>query len=134
MKYLRCVLSFVFIISLFTDISAYCGQEKVHQTIRLFIPGQEGKDYLKGADWLKLSVDVKIEMVELARKGALDMGVLMTMPAELYVERLDYMFNTDPRTLRIEVGQAIQGAAIALKDWDDGRPSQDVVKDYLSEP
>ena len=105
--------------------------KRPHRTLRLFLPGAEKKTYLRGYHWLKLSAVQKRYSVELARQGAMRMKVIMTLPAEMYLERLDRMFALESSTLNIEVGQAIQGIAIALHDWDDGRSPLTVKEEYV---
>lgn len=99
------------------------------QVIRLFREVAGEKKYFTGFDWLQLDVNQKIILVERARQGALQMSVVMTLPAEVYVKEIDRMFNESTEIRYIELGQAIEGIAIALKDWDDGREPEKVLSE-----
>lgn len=68
---------------------------------------------------MQMRVIQKIGLVERVRRGALKMNALMTLPAEIYVRELDGMYREHPEARSIEVGQAIQGIAVSLKDWDE---------------
>lgn len=89
--------------------------------LRLFAPSSAGeRRYYTGYDWRQFNLNQKIQLVETARTGALQLGVVMTMPAEIYVRELDRIFSSNPQVQHMELGQAIEGTAIAIKDWDDG--------------
>ncbi len=133
------ILAFSFILSVLWGVCA--AEEAVpgaategteqKKTIRLYVPDASGgKAYLLGRDWLGLSPQQKIEMVELARRGALKLNAIVSLPAEIYIRELDQMFLEKPETRDIEVGQAIQGVAIALKDWDAGADTEEILEQY----
>ncbi len=90
--------------------------------LRMFIPtGENSKEYLRGYHWLNFSAAQKMGVVEAARTGAVQqMSAVMSLPAEIYVRELDRLFATNSSIQQMEVGQAIQGIAISLKDWNDG--------------
>jgi len=90
------------------------------KTIRLFIQKGPEKNYLLGHHWLRLKIHQKIAIVESARRGALELNALMTLPAEIYIRELDRLFLENPTLRQLEVGPAIHGIAVSLKDWDDG--------------
>ncbi|MBF0254536.1 MAG: hypothetical protein HQL11_05380 [Candidatus Omnitrophica bacterium] len=95
------------------------------ESIRLFVTRAGERMYLNGHDWLRLDLDRKIEWVEAARLGAIKMGAVLSLPAEVYIGELDRMFTEAPQLRHIEVGQAIEGIAISMKDWDTGESVQD---------
>lgn len=99
--------------------------------IRLYRDVAGKKQYVIGRHWVQMTPEQKIQLVERARQGAVSMGVVFTLPAEIYVRQLDRMFQNNPTVLNIEIGQAIEGAAIALKDWDDGTDPDKKLKAYL---
>jgi len=94
------------------------------QSIRLFVQQDGQRAYLSGYQWISLRTDQKIIMVERARQGALRLGALMVLPAEIYVRELDRLFTEHPHLRKIEVGQAVEGIAISLKDWNTGSRSE----------
>lgn len=98
--------------------------EPKKKTIRLFIPSNSGRTYLRGHHWVSLTFDQKLAMVETARRGALQLGAVMTEPAERYVNEIDRMLAETPHIRQMEVGQTIQGIAIAMEDWDKGESEQ----------
>ena len=100
--------------------SAASAPEK-QKHLRLYAPSSVGeRRYYTGYDWRQFNLNQKIQLVETARTGALKLNVVMTLPAELYVRELDRMFASNPQVQHMEIGQAIEGTAVVLKDWDDG--------------
>ncbi len=93
------------------------------QSIRLFVEQGGQQANILGHNWAELSIERKIKLIESARQAALRLGAVMALPAESYIRELDMMFLKNPSLRHIEVGQAIQGIAIALKDWDSGTES-----------
>ncbi len=92
--------------------------------LRLYALKAGEKRYFTGYDWMLFDLSRKIALVEKARRGAvLQMNVVMALPAERYVRELDRMYAEAAEARTIEVGQAIQGIAITLKDWDEGSRS-----------
>ena len=89
-------------------------------TLRLFADMGGQRRYFTGYDWLQFDIHKRLALVEKARRGAVRLNAVMTLPAEIYVRELDNMFRRNSGIRHIELGQAIQGVAIALKDWDDG--------------
>lgn len=94
--------------------------EKGKETIRLFLEQGDQRVYLLGHHWKALNLNQKIAMVEQARTGALEMNVLMALPAEVYIRRVDQMLIDNPQLRQFELGQVVQGIAISLNDWDSG--------------
>ncbi|MFT5206376.1 MAG: hypothetical protein ACI9CF_000111 [Candidatus Omnitrophota bacterium] len=92
-------------------------------SIRLFVESGGQRANILGHNWAELSFERKIKLIESARQGALRLGAVMALPAESYIRELDMMFAKNPSLRHIEVGQAIQGIAISLKDWDTGTGS-----------
>jgi len=102
------------------------------RTLRLFSRSGGEKHYYTGYDWLKLDIQQKMETVEHAREGAIRMNTVMSRPAEVYIAELDRMYALNESVRHIEVGQAIQGIAISLKDWDDGSDPDKKLDGYLT--
>ena len=96
------------------------GRDHSKQTLRLYINSGGSKTYLLGHHWGSLGMNQKIAMVEAARRGALKLEAVMTLPAEIYVRELDRMFSENPSLRKLEVGPAIHGIAVSFNDWDDG--------------
>ena len=114
-------------------VPAAQGAEISPRTLRLFAVEGDHKRYFTGYDWLLFDLAAKTGLVEKARQGAARMNVAMTLPSRVYVRELDHMYRDAPEVRHIEVGQAIQGIAISLKDWDDGGDPEKRLKDALDE-
>ena len=92
---------------------------KPTKALRIFLKTGAKKTYVRGYQWMTLDLNRRISLVESARRGALQMDALMTLPAETYVAEVDKFFQYNPSLMQMEVGQVIQGIAISLKDWDN---------------
>ena len=90
------------------------------RVLRLFAVEEGQKRYFTGYDWLLMDLVAKKALVEKARLGAVRLNAVIALPAETYVRELDRMYGQAEESRQIEVGEAIQGLAISLKDWDDG--------------
>jgi hypothetical protein len=99
--------------------------------LRIFATVNGEKRYFNGHDWVLWSPARRMAMVEKAREGAVKLNAVMTLPAEFYVRELDRVFMTNPQARDVELGQAIQGVAINLKDWDDGTDPQKSIAEAL---
>lgn len=104
------------------------------QTLRLYATVGGEKRYFTGYDWLQFNIHQQFQIVEKARHGAVRMNAIMVLPAEVYVKELNRMFRQHVELRHMELGQAIQGIAIALKDWDDGSNQEERIKSYLKTP
>lgn len=101
---------------------------KVRPVIRLYASAKGETRYFTGDDWMLFTSGQKVQIVEKARTGAVRLNAVMSLPAEVYVRELDRIFGGNPGARHIELGQAIQGAAIGLKDWDDGTDPDQQIK------
>lgn len=106
-------------------------QEGQSKTLRIFALEDGHKRYFNGYDWVLFDLGQKIALVERARQGAVQMNAVMLRPPEVYVRELDRMYAEAAEARHIEVGQAIQGIAITLKDWDDGTDPDKKIKEAL---
>lgn len=95
-------------------------EEKKGNTIRLFIEQGDQRMYLLGHHWTSLNLNQKIAMIEQARTGAISMNVVMALPAEVYIKKLNQMLLENPQLRQFELGQVVQGIAVSLNDWDTG--------------
>ena len=93
---------------------------KPDKALRIYLKTGTKKTYIRGYQWVTLSLNRKISLVESARRGALQMGAVMTLPAERYVYEVNKFFQSNPAMFQMELGQVIQGIAISLKDWEQG--------------
>ena len=98
--------------------------------VRLFVMQGGDKHYLTGFDWLQFDIGQKMGLVEAARSQAAGLNAVMVLPAEVYVAELDRMFSQNPEVRHIEIGPALQGVAITLKDWDDGSNPREKLAAY----
>ncbi len=111
--------------------AAQDGAAAPSKSLRLFVVEEGRKRYFNGYDWIQFDLNQKIGLVEKARLGAVQMHAMMLKPPEVYVRELDRMYGETSEVRLIEVGQAIQGIAITMKDWDDGTDPDKKIKAAL---
>jgi hypothetical protein len=111
--------------------AAQDGAAPSSKSLRLYAVEEGRKRYFNGYDWIQFDLNQKIALVEKARQGAILLHAMMLKPAEVYVRELDRMYGETNEVRLIEVGQAIQGIAITLKDWNDGGDPDQKIKDAL---
>lgn len=129
--------AFVALLAAASPITASAAEKTTEQNkrmrLRLYVPSAAGdRKFFTGFDWQQLKMNQKIQLVEMARTGALRLNAVMTLPAEIYVRELDRMFNENPQIRTMELGQAIEGIAIAMKDWDDGTDPDQKIKEITA--
>lgn len=93
---------------------------KPDKALRIFLKTGAKKTYVRGYQWMTLDLNHKINLIEAARSGALQMNAVMAQPAEVYVAEVNKFFQYNPSLMQMELGQVIQGIAVSIKDWDDG--------------
>jgi len=132
----RLIFIFLTVLCVATAMTAFAATapQNRQKHLRLYVPSSGGeKRYYTGYDWLQFNLNQKIQLIETARTGASQLGVVMVLPAELYIRELDRMFQSNPQIQFMELGQAIEGTSVVMKDWDDGTDPDQKLQEYAAQ-